>query len=50
MKNSHISGAINLYYKDLINENDGTFKSDKAMYDIFTNAGIDHTRPVFCYS
>jgi thiosulfate/3-mercaptopyruvate sulfurtransferase len=41
----HIPGAHNIPYASLFNE-DGTFKSQKDLKELFANAGVDLTKPV----
>ncbi|KAJ8308851.1 hypothetical protein KUTeg_013725 [Tegillarca granosa] len=45
IKHGHIPGARNIPFSDLFNE-DGTFKSDHALKQLFDAANIDLGRPV----
>ncbi len=41
----HIPGSLNVHYRSLLND-DGTMKSSDALRAVFTEAGMDWSRPV----
>nr|PZN86078.1 MAG: 3-mercaptopyruvate sulfurtransferase [Pseudomonadota bacterium] len=45
LRSGHIPGSRNVYYARLLNP-DGTLKSPEELHRIFTEAGIDPTKPV----
>ncbi len=45
LRAGHIPGALNVYYKDLLN-GDGTLKQGDALRAAFTEAGVDLDKPV----
>jgi len=49
-RRGNIPGSRNIYYKDLINEGDGTLKNRKELTSIFDKANIDTTMTTMCTS
>lgn len=47
-RGGHIPGAVNYFYKDLLNE-DGTFKSKEEIKEIFKDAGLDDDVKIINY-
>ena len=45
LRAGHIPGSLNLYYRNLLNE-DGTFKSPNELRAIITGVGLDPAKPV----
>ncbi len=45
----HIPGARNVPWNELVNEEDGTFKSKEELKRIYEDVGIDGTNPVIVY-
>ena len=45
IRSGHMPGALNVYYKDLLNE-DQTMKSAEQMREIFDAAGVDLKKPI----
>ncbi|MBL4803189.1 MAG: 3-mercaptopyruvate sulfurtransferase [Emcibacter sp.] len=46
MKCGAIPGSCNVFFKDLLNAEDGTFKSPDAVRKIFESAGLDLNKPI----
>jgi len=45
LRSGHMPGSVNIYYKDLLNE-DATLKSPNALQKIFDDAGVDLKKPI----
>lgn len=45
-KDSHIPGAKHLFMSDLVDEKNGTLKSKEELKKLFTDAGVDLSKPV----
>lgn len=46
LKSGAIPGSCNVFFKDLLNENNGTFKSPEEIRSIFKQAGVDLKKPI----
>jgi len=46
IKSGSIPGSCNIFFKNLLNEEDGTFKSAEEIRGIFEQAGIDLNKPI----